>query len=262
MKKVGLALGGGGARGVAHIAYLQALDEMGVRPSVIAGTSSGAMFGSLYAAGVKPDEMYDILKGIFNIKSKGKNKGSNQLKDIKNVPGKLIASMARKYYSRYLPCSAFEELETPLKIVATDFNTLEEKVFDSGSIADAVMCSIAFPGVFNPQKAGGRHYIDGGATNIVPFDIIRSECDVLIAIDVSKVRPNSYKPTRKNSLEANWAATQQVLISAKLDNHRVDLFERPTIENVATMEFYKYKRVYETALEFVPEFKKKLEELI
>lgn len=258
MKTVGLALGGGGARGLAHIAYLNALDELGIKPNVISGTSIGAIVGALYAGGMKPDEMYNLLKTFFS--AKRSKKGSSKRFD--KIPGGIVASFARRYINRVLPKNQFEELDIPLKIVTTNFNTLEEEVFEKGDILNAVMGSIALPGVFTPQKIDNAFYVDGGATNIVPFDIIRKQCDILIAIDVSQVRTIELKPNIKNSILSTWAATQQTLLNYKLKENPVDIFERPNLNNVATMEFYKYKRVYAQAEELMPDFKKKLKKII
>ena len=254
MKTVGLALGGGGARGVAHIAYLKALEEQGIKPGVIAGTSRGAIVGALYAGGMTPDGMYAMLENLFSMR---KRSGVSLVKALKRDG--FASTLAKQFLSKALPKKTFEELDIPLKLVATDFHTLEEKVFTSGEILPALLGSIAFPSVFIPQQVGSSYYVDGGATNIVPFDILRKECDVLIAIDVSQVRPNaSLKPSIKNALHATWAATQEALISEKLKLSPVDIFERPTFEDVSTMEFFKYKSIYKRAEAHIPGFLEQL----
>ncbi len=257
MKRIGVALGGGGARGVAHIAYLKAMAQMGLRPHIIAGTSSGAIVGALYAGGIKPEEMLDILHRLFG---SGKEKRVN-IKALK-IPGRLIESFAADYLSRILPKARFEELDIPLKVVATNFHTLQERVFETGDLLDAVMASIALPSVFTPRLVDGAYYMDGGATNIVPFDIIRDACDILIGIDVSLVRPAQLKPTRKNADHATWAATQDAYIRLKLELCPVEILERPSFEGVSTMAFNKYKKVYDQALEYIPGFIEKLEKLL
>jgi Predicted esterase of the alpha-beta hydrolase superfamily len=161
-----------------------------------------------------------------------------------------------------LPVKSFEDLEIPLRIVATNFHTLKERVFSEGNIIEPLMASIAYPSVFFPQPVEGEYYMDGGATNIVPFDIIRHECDVLIAIDVSAVRPNDFKPGIKNALSATWAATQEALISLKLQHCPVEIFERPIFDDVATFEFFKYKSIYSRAEEYISGFKQKLTRIL
>ena len=253
MERIGVALGGGGARGVAHIAYLKAMEECGIKPCVISGTSSGSIVGALYAGGMSPDDMYAAIERMFSVR----RDEARSIKQFKRMPENLVTSLVKKYLYRILPQHRFEDLHIPLKIVATNFHSLEERVFDSGDVLSAVMGSIAFPGVFSPQIIDDQYYMDGGATNIVPFDTIRDECDVLIAVDVSKVRENTYKVSPKKAVKATWAATQEALIRHKLQSSPVDLFERPSFHKVKTMEFNKYKRVYQRANELMPEFKQR-----
>jgi len=253
MKKVGLALGGGGVRGTAHIAYLEAMEQCGIKPQIISGTSAGAIVGALYAGGFNPQDILGLLDGFLG---KERRRILPLMRKRKN--GGLIAAFARDYFERILPKKRFEELDIPLKIVTTNFHTLEEKVFEHGDILPALMGSIAFPNVFIPQYVQGEYYMDGGATNIVPFDIIRSSCDVLIAIDVSLVRSNQFSLSTKNALRATWAATHETLISAKQKQTPVEIFERPSFSKAATMEFHKYKMVYQQAQEYKDAFIEKL----
>lgn len=257
MKTVGLALGGGGARGVAHIAYLKAMEEMGCKPTIIAGTSSGAIIGALYAGGLSPGDIYAMLESLFSIK---KRSGVSVMKALRR--DNVAAALAKQFLSQALPKKTFEELDIPLKLVATNYHTLKEKVFTSGKILPPLMGSIALPGVFAPQQVGDAYYMDGGATNIVPFDILRKECDVLIAVDVSQVRPNTLKPSKKNAHHATWAATQEALISAKLVKTPVEIFERPSFEDVSTMAFYKYKSIYKCAQTHIPGFVEQLNKVL
>jgi NTE family protein len=197
---------------------------MGLKPNIIAGTSSGAIVGALYAGGMSPDDMYMMVESLFSKRSK-----VSLIKAFRH--DNVAATLAEQFLIRTLPKKTFEELKIPLKIVATNFNTLKEKVF-------------------------------GGATNIVPFDVIRKDCDVLIAIDVSRVRPNTLKPNKKYAHHATWAATQEALISAKLEKTRVEIFERPTFEDVSTMEFFKYKSIYKRAETHIPGFVEQLNKVL
>lgn len=252
-----MALGGGGARGAAHIAYLKAMEELGITPCIISGTSSGAVIGALYAGGMSPDDMLAMLKNM-----PGGKKSSGIMKSIARIKKNLMPMAAKKMLDGILSSKTFGELRIPLKVVATNVNTLKERVFTDGSLLDALMCSIALPGTILPQMYDDQYYIDGGATNIVPFDIIRDECDILVAIDVSQVRPNTRKPTMQTAQAAEWAATQETLISLKMAGSKVDVLERPTFEGVGTMEFGKINQVYKRAEELVPDFKRKLEKFI
>lgn len=254
MKRIGLALGGGGVRGIAHIAYIKALEELGLKPCVISGTSSGAIAGAMYAGGMSPDEMLEGIKTLLRLRRKSLA-GSTARRS-----GGVVPALAHNALTELLPKKRFEELHIPLKVVATNFHTLQERVFDSGELLPALMASIALPSAFVPQLVDGEYYVDGGATNIVPFDIIRDECDILIAIDVSLVRPAVLKPSRKNASHATWAATQEAYINTKLKLCNVEIFERPTFKGISTLEFFKYKNVYDRAMEYVPGFIEKLKE--
>ena len=140
MKRIGVALGGGGARGIAHIAFLKALDEMGLRPSVISGTSSGAIAGAMYAGGMSPDEMLNVVQEAINVRGIYRYFSPASMRANGVVP-----TAARKAMGRMLPQKTFEELEIPLRIVATNFHTLKERVFSEGEIIEPLMASIALP---------------------------------------------------------------------------------------------------------------------
>ena len=254
MKRIGLALGGGGIRGVAHIAYIKALEEQGLRPSIISGTSSGAIVGAMYAGGMTPDEILVSLRSAVSFKGSKAGGGIR----MERKAGGMAVTVARRKLMGLLPKTRFEELDIPLKVVATNFHTLKERVFEFGELLPAIMASVSLPSTFIPQVVDGEYYVDGGATNIVPFDIIRDECDILIAIDVSLVRPAKLKPTLKNASHATWAATQEAYINTKLKLCSVDVFERPTFDSISTMEFFKLGKVYDQAMSYVPGFIEKL----
>lgn len=258
MKRVGLALGGGGVRGIAHIAYLKALEELGIRPSVISGTSSGAIAGAMYAAGMSADEMLSVIQSMLS----ERRNISGYFSFFQTGVSGVVSALAKNALEHMLPIKTFEELDISLRIVATHFHTLKERVFSEGEIIAPMMASIAYPNVFSPQPVQGEYYVDGGATNIVPFDIIRRECDVLVAIDVSAVRPNELKPNAKNASHASWAATQEALISLKLQQCPVEVFERPALSDIATMDFSKHKRIYSRAEEYIPGFKLKIKRIL
>jgi NTE family protein len=232
---------------------------MGIKPHIISGTSSGALVGALYAGGLKPDEILNIVGDLFGEKKNIKY----AIKRVKLMSSVFVSDAVRKYIAGILPKQNFEELDIPLRVVTTDFYSLEETVFETGSLLDALMGSIAYPRVISPQRIGEEYYIDGGATNIVPFDIIRNDCDVLAAIDVSMTKPYSgSKPSIRGSVHATWAASQNALISMRLKNTPVEIFERPEFCNVSTMDFHKYKYVFNRALEYTPGFKEKLSKII
>ena len=190
---IGLALGGGGARGLAHIAMLEAFDELGIKPAIISGTSIGAIYGAAYASGITGkalrDHTRDLLSQRFSL-----------VRDVFAARALPFQRMLNPFASRtaildpnalldlIMPKgvkSTFESLEVPLKIVASDFYEQESVIYTSGALRPAVAASMALPVIFQPVISNGRAMIDGGLTNPLPFDLLTADCDVVVAIDVS-----------------------------------------------------------------------------
>jgi len=255
MQKVGVALGGGGAKGFAHIAYLQAMDEMGIKPSCIAGTSMGSIIGALYAIGYTPEKILDALDSL----TAKRLTAPGLLSRLQYLPPSLAASFAKRLLRGFFGEKTFEDTEIPLKTVAVNFHTLEEKVFSSGLVLDGVMASIALPGFFPPYQCGGQYYIDGGAVNIVPFNTLRDECDILIAIDVCTQRTNrELTPTAQNAYIATWNAASALLLNYQFESGQIEIVERPEFPDTGITQFDQYKKVYSDALSGIADFKEKL----
>ena len=172
MKRVGVALGGGGAKGLSHIAFLKALDELEVRPAVIAGTSIGAVIGGLYAAGMSGAGLEQLLKTI------GFTELSKIILDFSILSESAIFTGKRveEFLARRIPFQTFEELEIPLKIVATDFWNRREVIFESGSLITAIRASTR--NIFFPPKADEA--IATGARDNADFNEIDHESELSI----------------------------------------------------------------------------------
>ncbi|MBC8768643.1 patatin-like phospholipase family protein [Arenibacter sp. BSSL-BM3] len=172
----GLVLSGGGIRGVAHIGAIKAMEEYGIFPSHIAGTSAGAIVGALYAAGCTWEEMLDFFKTtqIFSINNYAKGK-----------PGFLDTEKFYDQFKAYLPHDTFESLEKPLYITATNLLDGTLKVFSRGELIRPVLASAAVPGLFAPVQIKNGYYVDGGTLNNFPVDLIRPYCDSLVGVYVN-----------------------------------------------------------------------------
>jgi NTE family protein len=146
MKRVGVALGGGGAKGLSHIAFLKALDELEVRPTVIAGTSIGAVIGGFYAAGVSGAGLEQMLKTL------GFKDLYKIVLDFSILSNSAIftGKKVEEFLARQIPSQTFEEVGIPLKVVATDFWNRSEIIFESGNLITAIRASMAMPAVFEP----------------------------------------------------------------------------------------------------------------
>ncbi|MGD1527176.1 patatin-like phospholipase family protein [Vibrio owensii] len=179
--KVGLALSGGGVKGIAHLGVLKYLDEIGIPVDIIAGTSAGALVGSLYAAGLSAQQIFDnfMSLGVTSLKLWGSNGLLNTEK---------MAPIIREQISKAGKLDSFADFERELFVVATNMNTGTEAVFSRGSqvsVTKAVTASASFPQVFSPVEIDGDIYSDGGITNHFPVDLIESRVDYLIGVFVT-----------------------------------------------------------------------------
>ncbi len=262
MKRVGIALGGGGAKGFAHLAFLDVLDRNGIKPCAVSGTSIGAIIGALYCAGKSSEEILEFVSRLDETTSKGKKR--RLLIQLEAVRPSRRAKWMKRFIENLLPVETFEELKIPLKICAVDFYSLEEKMFDSGKLVDAVMASIALPGGVPPYPIGDKYYIDGGATNVVPLDYIRDDCNVLIGIDVSSIIPTppNRKPSATNAKIAFKMATRKALLDEKRRQTGADLFYKVIFDNIGTLDFLKYREAYETGLTMAREFEEDIKRLL
>lgn len=181
---LGLALSGGGARGFAHIGALKALEEKGLRPDIISGTSAGAIVGALYCAGFKPDEMMELFS-------------HHNAKDF------LSLTLPKKSFFKYdgfckflhgcIPTMNIEDLELPLYITASNFDTGECVVFKEGELVPRVMASCTIPVVFEPLKIEGVRYVDGGLFKNLPVSPIRPLCKKIIGVSVNPYLTDEHK---------------------------------------------------------------------
>ena len=162
--KIGVALSSGGARGFAHIAYLQAIDESGLHIDCISGTSMGALIGAFYASGIPAADIHKLVQeiGLFDI---SKFLLLSALPKIRYARGKRIEQLLRKK----LPVQKFEDLRIPMKISAADYWNKEEFVFETGDLVSAICASISIPLIFQPYLFNNRLFIDGGMVNPLPL---------------------------------------------------------------------------------------------
>ncbi|MDR2764553.1 MAG: patatin-like phospholipase family protein [Tannerella sp.] len=180
---VGLALSGGGAKGFAHIGVFKALEEFGIRPDIISGTSMGALMGSLYADGYPAGE----IKQLFN------GREFTEFAQIQ-LPKSGIFDSSRfsLFLEQHLRARRFEELQIPLIVIATDLDMGKSHAFTSGPIVETVRASCSIPVLFSPVLIDGVHYVDGGLFHNFPVSFIRSQCEYVIGVNVSPFVPREY----------------------------------------------------------------------
>ena len=267
MEKIGIALGAGGARGLAHILMLETLDELGLKPAYISGASIGAIAGVLYCSGMTGKELRELLntltvpernsiKNIFNLKwldfIMPKFDGAGLLK-AENFINFLFGSISAQ---------TFEELDIPLFVVTSNFWTREEVVFKSGELVSAMQASISLPGIFAPVLIDDKVLIDGGAVNPVPFDILPDDCDLTIAIDVIGHRTAcpDLMPSLMEAVFNTFQIMEKSITRQKLRVVCPDIYIEPHISDVRVLEFHKAEHVFRQAQPAKDRLKRELEE--
>jgi NTE family protein len=193
--RMGLALGGGGARGWAHLGVLEALEEERIPIDMIAGTSIGALVGAVYAKTASSKKTSQLIMDEFRSKRSTRRRIYDYTIPVRGfIKGNKILEMVKQG----LEGADFLDLKIPLVAVATDIGTGEEVILDSDSVAEAVRASIAMPGVFEPLKLKGRWLVDGGVVNSVPASIlIRKGMNYIIGVFLLSRRSGSeWNPTR------------------------------------------------------------------
>ena len=182
--KLGLALSGGGAKGFAHIGVLKAMDEQGLHPDIIAGTSAGAFAGVLYADGNSPDEIMSFFK----------KKSFKEFAEL-TIPhtGIIKTDRFKRFLKTHLKAKTFEDLQIPMKIIATDLANGTSVVFDKGPLIPAVIASCAFPIIFTPALINEVYYVDGGLFKNFPVTPIRFDCETVIGVNVAPLTKQEYK---------------------------------------------------------------------
>ncbi|NQT94422.1 MAG: patatin-like phospholipase family protein [Lentisphaerae bacterium] len=269
-KKIGLALGGGGAKGLAHIPIMEVLDELGVRPYRIAGTSIGAVVGALYASGRTASQIREGVRRM--VISRGDSfKAALRKKDVLKwfefldveFSGRALFKGDKFIQFLYdsMGVAAFEELQIPLRVVATDFWTSEQVVIESGPLLPAVKASMGLPGVFTPVVLNGRTLIDGGGVNPVPYDLLE-DCDLRIAVDVMGVMIGAKKrsiPHLFRAVLGTFDIMQHSIMREKMAHDPAEIYVKPEIAGIELLEFFKADEVYAQAEPAREKLKRELE---
>ncbi|MGH1352322.1 MAG: patatin-like phospholipase family protein [Methyloligellaceae bacterium] len=267
----GLALGGGGARGLAHIHVLEVLDELGIKPKIISGTSIGAIFGAAYAAGLSGKEIREfsmeamgkrirIFKNLFGHSPKT----LFQLWNVKELSKSLLSPemLLEKLFPDELQTD-FDKLKIPMKVVATAYYTHNQVVLDKGPVLPAVAASMALPVVFRPVMIDDVLLVDGGLANPVPFDVLQDDIKQVVAIDVTggPVWDGQTKmPSMAEVLYAAAQIPQNTIIQEKMKQYKPTIFLRAPVQNYPSLAFHKIKEILEKTEDFRDLVKREIEE--
>ena len=262
-RKVGLALGGGAARGLAHIGVLEVLEKEGIPIDMIAGTSAGAAIGALYAEGKDPGLIKDLATGM----------SWRRLAPLVDLAlpktGFIEGKRLKKLLKLTIGDISFADLRIPLACVATDIMTGEEIVIDQGSVLEAVRASISIPVIFAVARWKGRYLVDGGLVNPVPVSVLkRMGADVIIAVNVMPDPVTRIQQVEKlGKLNIVNVIMQSIYISSyflvESCLKEADIVIEPQVVQIGSVDF---RRIQECILrgewaaqDVIPEIKKRLE---
>jgi NTE family protein len=268
-----LVLGGGGAKGLAHILVIEALDEMGLRPREVAGTSIGAIIGACYCAGMTGRELRayaldmlrmkpEVLRRLFSARV---GRFSDLIRTGLTNP---ILIDAEKFLDAFLPSTVpqrLEELAIPLTVVATDFYARTDIGYSQGPLIPAVAGSMAIPGALRPVLHEGRVLIDGGTINPVPVDKVKAP--IVLAVDVldgsGQIREiDEVIPDPWDALFGSATLMMQVLSSVRLATHRPTIHLRPPVDAFRVLDFFRAKDIFAACEGVKDDVKRKLERVL
>ena len=252
---IGLALGGGAARGLAHIVVLEAFDELGLRPTIISGTSMGAIIGACYAAGMPASDIRDYATDFFATRLAairrlfpGDPLNWGAVFSFRNTALLSPESLMSSVLPTQVP-ETFAELRTPLHVVATDFHRQDQYIISEGPIRPAVGASSALPVLLAPVRLDGRVLIDGGFVNPTPFDIIGGRAAGTVAVDVTG--NGSRRPGDIPGAIESWIGASQIalhsLVNERLKRTRPDILIRPDVGMFASMDFHRIDEILAVA---------------
>jgi NTE family protein len=255
---VALALGGGGARGLAHILMLEVLDEFGLKPTVIAGTSIGAIFGAAYASGLSArlirahtEEVLSQRFGFAQALLAARSEPVLKLLNFLPVRSSLLSPQL--LLDHVLPSRVaqdFADLVIPFKAIATDFYAQEQVVIDTGDLRSAVAASIALPALFSGVMRDDRLLMDGGLVNPLPFDVLDGAADVTVAIDVTGTSNGPGKrphPSALTALVSSSQILQRSIVREKLRARQPDIYIDVDVDKFHVLEFHRFKDVLASA---------------
>lgn len=271
MPRIGLALGSGGAGGLAHILMLEVFDELGIRPHHIAGTSIGAIVGAFYASGIPASQIREIAADLVI-------DDQDTWRDIlfeKSVfswarmvrpqfrRGGLVSSEAfLTFLYERVEQRSFDELEIPLSVVATELWARKPVVLEHGPLRSAVQASAALPGLFTPVEIDDHMLIDGGAVNPVPWDVLPGSCDMTVAVDVTGSRTRTDQLSPLEAVFNTFIIMQGSIATAKRAHAEPDIYIEAGISDIRALEFHRLDEVFAQAEPARDELKRRLSRVL
>jgi NTE family protein len=253
MKKIGISLSGGGSRGIVHIGILKAIDEAGIKISMVTGTSAGSIVGAFYCSGYSPDSIMEIIRETKLIK---------YVRPAISLAGLLKLETIIPIFRKYLKNDSFNALHIPLIVAATDVRQGKNAFLHDGELIKSVLASCAVPVIFEPIQLNGQVYIDGGILNNLPVEPLIGHCDIIIGSNCNPISEN-YQPGGMKSL-LERSLLMAIGVNTYLKKDICDLFlEAEGLKNFGGFDFSKAEEIFKIGYEYgksrIPEIVKLIE---
>ena len=261
---LGLALGGGGSRGVAHIGALQALHSYGISPDIIAGTSSGSTIGAMYAATLDPFWIENRFRKFmetdlfFKFRSGSLIDGRNEETFLEKVTTKvkqhyMVAlglnksfvakrEVIEKAVNFLVPCNAFSELKIPMEIVAVDIQSGEEIIYHEGDLKESIIQSSSIPGFFEPTLKDEKIIVDGGVSSPIPIETLKNKVSTIMAVDITNSMLKPLKSPNMIEIMRRSDIITSLKLKAKLSSE-ADILVKPDVAGIHWSDFENFNKL-------------------
>lgn len=237
--KIGIALSGGGVRGISHLGVLKALNESGIVPAKISGTSAGAIAGAMYCQGYSPEEILKIIVETNYFKF---------MRPAISLTGILKMDAMESLFKVYLKHNDFSKLKTPLTVAATDIKRGKVIYYSEGELIKPVMASSCIPGMFEPIVIDQRYLVDGGVLNNLPVEPLEGFCDYVIGVNCNQLPEESNIRNMKNLIERSVIMAMNVNVYSR--RSKCDFFiEAPGLGKYGVFDIKKAPELFQAGYE-------------
>ncbi len=243
--KIGIVLSGGGARGIAHLGVLKVMEECGLKPDVISGTSAGSMVGAFYSGGYSIEDIIRIIE-------------HHRFFRLTNIlfrkQGVFAMNAFEHLFHTYFPNNNFEDLATPLFVAATDILKGQTVYFSNGNLAAAVMASSCIPIVFQPLKYLDTVFVDGGVLNNFPTEPLKDKCDIIIGSNVNSLKQEHHALHMKDIMDRSYHLAMSFSISEKKKDCTL-FIEPPNMSQFSIFDTSRAREIYDYGYNYALNFK-------